>query len=421
MAGPRQNRTAPTAQPSARARGNVQPAAPAPTERRDKFGNIVPDPATDPEGYSAWHAANMQAQREGAYGLERQQELAQPEVGAAIQADRDRVMGTQPTGGTGQFGQGTTTRPTYQQIFDSIPEGSMGFSGPGIIDPAALRTAGSRFQLTPESQNALQQRTAGLFAGMDLTGGGTVPNPSKAETAADQARGALGPAPRLDQGLADRQLGAYQEALGMSRDVLDRLLNGPSVAEKVGARSLENQLAIARSARGGPGAVQDALNQAQQQAPQLQAQAAQQAISEENARLSTAGNVASNFAQAALGARGQDVQIASANTQAATAMVGEIARLTGTQLTLDQQNEQFLGQMARDWAQLDFDFSKMDMEAQEAYFDRQVQIYGIDKQVAAQMKAIAAQEGIGPADWFNGAVGILGAAAGVGAAAIKGG
>jgi hypothetical protein len=166
--------------------------------------------------------------------------------------------------------------------------------------------------------------------------------------------------------------------------------------------------------------VQDALNAAQQQAPQLQAQASQQAVSEENARLAQAGNVASNFAQAALGARGQDVQIASENTRAATSMVGEINKLAGVQLQLDQQNEQFMGQMARDWAQLDFDFSKMAVDQQEAWFDRQVQMYGIDQQVAAQMKAIAAQEGIGPADWFNGIVGVLGGGATLGAAAIKG-
>lgn len=314
-----------------------------------------------------------------------------------------------PAAGTGQFGQGTRTSPTLDQIVANAPPG-VGAGGYTAMPQTAMSGA----------QVTANKPATDVFSRFDM-GGGQVPNPSKAETAANQAGQALGNAPQMDVGFADRQLGAYQEALGMSRDVLDRLLNGPSIAEKVGARSLENQLAVARSARGGPGAVQDALNAAQQQAPQLQAQASQQAVSEQNAQLATAGNVASNFAQAALGARGQDIQIESENTRAASAMVSEIAKLTGTQLQLDQQNEQFLGQMARDWAQLDFDFTKMSIDQQEAWFDRQVQIYGIDQQTAAQMKAIAAGENIGPADWFNGVVGVIGAAAGVGAAAIKGG
>jgi hypothetical protein len=389
--------------------GSASSEGAVPAQRVDRFGTVIPDPAQDPEGYAAWHAGNLAAQSGGAYGIERQQELGQTDVMAGIEADRDRVMSGQPSAPTGQLDPGTRPGATLDQILSRVP------TAPGGAQPTALRSP-SFSGAQPAGVGALQNKVADRIG--TITAGGQVANPSKVEIAAGQARDALGPAPQMDVGFADRQLGAYQEALGMSREVLDRLLNGPSVAEKVGSRALENQLAVARSARGGPGAVQDALNAAQQQAPMLQAQASQQAVSEQNQNLATAGNVASSFAQAALGARGQDIQIESENTRAATTLMQEITKLTGTQLQLDQQNEQFIGQMARDWAQLDFDFSKMAVDQQEAWFDRQVQIYGIDQQVAAQMKAIAAQEGIGPADWFNGIVGILGAGATVGAAAI---
>lgn len=373
----------------------AQPPTAAAAGRVDQYGNAVPQQGT-PE-YDAWWRSNLQQQ-----GLAGQQTLGQIDQTAQI-ADLRNQAPTMPAGGTGQFAQTLKYQPSLGQIAASAPAvGAGGYSAAPTATLVGIKSA-----------TGAKAPMGGFDNGGIMTAG-----PSKAQMAANQARSALGPAPQMDVGFADRQLGAYQEALGMSREVLDRLLNGPSQAKAVGARALENQLALARSARGGPGAVQDALNAAQQQAPQLQAQASQQAIAEQQGLLSTAGNVASNFAQAALGARGQDIQIEQTNVDAATKVLGQIAQLTGQQLQLDQQNEQFLGQMARDWAQLDFDWSKMSVDAQNQWFDRQVQIYGIDQQVAAQMKAIAAQEGIGPADWFNGIVGIIGAGAGVGAAAL---
>lgn len=403
-------------------------------------GPMTPKPATPQPGtpeYSAWWRQSMADQ-----GIQGQVGLGAVDANAQIEADRARVMAQQPAGGTGQFGT-APARPGLNEIAASVPTAQFGAGAALAGAPRAATTGG--------------QALTGPASRLDAPGlNGAPAEPTKVGTAANQASAALGPAPQMDVGFADRQLGAYQEALGMSRDVLDRLLNtdsvfdaqtqstidrllnAPNMAKAMGARALEQQLAVARSARGGPGAVQDALNAAQQQAPQLTAQATQAATQEDLARtqaagqlaaqgsateagrLATAGNVAGNFAQAALGARGQDVQIQQTNVDAASKMVSEIARLTGTQLQLDQQNEQFLGQMARDWAQLDFDFSKMSIDDQNRWFDRQVQIYGIDQQTAAQMKAIAAGENIGPADWFNGIVGVIGAAAGVGAAAVGG-
>src|SRR5688572_4138264 len=302
----------------------------------DAYGNVVPDKTTDPAGYEAWRQKNMAAQGH---------DTSNPAVVAgnlqegagAIQADLNtRQAASTPFSGlnpTGQFAAGRSRAPTVQESlapYAGSGIGAGGFSG-GLTK-------------APTPALSTNRPTQASFS----LGGGTVSNPTKVGTAADQATDALGPAPRVDQGLADRRLGEYQEALGMSREVIDRLLNGPSTANAIGARALESQLAVARSARGGPGAVQQAMSQAIAQTPQLQAQAAQQAAAEELQRVSAAGNVAGNFAQAALGARGQDVDIAKKNTDAGVAIKGMISNLTGTQLELDQRNQELLGQMARD-------------------------------------------------------------------------
>lgn len=312
---------------------------------------------------------------------------------------------------SGQFNPGTTRTPTVaESLAKYAPQVAAAQNTSGFVNIGAKPAAVTSNRPSPG---------AAVFAGMDM-GGGQVPNPSKTETAADQAGKALGPAPTVEQGLADRRLGEYQEALGMSREVIDRLLNGPSTAKAIGARSLENQLAIARSARGGPGAVQDALNQAQQQAPELQAQAAQQAQQEELARAGAAGNVASNFAQAALGARGQDVDIAKKNVDSGLAVKNMITQLTGTQLELDQRNQELLGQMARDMASTQFDWASLSSQEQSHYLDLYMQQYGIDSNIAAQIK-LAQQSGkMSFKDWVNAGVGVLGAAAGVTAAAVGG-
>lgn len=308
----------------------------------------------------------------------------------------------------GQFGPRPTT-PSTQSVFDasvaSAPgAGNGGFRAPadGRIGPRAVSASGPA-------------PAANLFgAGLSSTPG---QGPSKVEQAADQAADAVGPAPRVDMGLADRRLGEYQESLGMSREVIDRLLNGPSTSERLGSQVLRSQLAVARSARGGPGAVQQALSTAQQQAPELQAVATEQARQEELAKLTAAGNVASNFAQAALGARGQDVNIAGKNVDSGLAVKDMVTRLTGTQLELDQRNTELIGQMARDLAALQFDWAQLTEQQASAALDRYLQIYGIDKNYAAQIKAIEAQGKITSKDILNGIIGVVASGASVGAAA----
>lgn len=281
--------------------------------------------------------------------------------------------------------------------------------------------------------------------------------------AATNAETALGPAPTVDMGVANRQQGAVDNSLDLSRravdaaltpvdntqleratqdarNVLDQMLNGPNTAARLGSQTLRSQLALAKSAAGGPGAVQEALRQAQFAAPELEAQAADMATREtlqrqtaagqvagqlqntalgaqqnETQRIGTAAQAASGYAQGALGARGQDVQIAQANQQAASSLLQNVTQLTGVQLELDQRNQELIGQLARDAAALQFDWGQLSAQTQQAEWDRWVKTYGIDQAAAAQIAAAAQQNNKSPWDYI---VSLAGAGASVLAAAV---
>jgi hypothetical protein len=328
-------------------------------------------------------------------------------------------------------------------------QGAGGFAGTGAL-------TGPRASITGTKPVAA--------AGNVDVSAGTRPNgaPTPVQNAANNAKDALGPAPTVDMGLADRGKSTVNDALGLSRQVvdaslapvdqtgltqavgdarkvLDQLLNGPSTAAAIGAQTLRSQLALARSAAGGPGAVQNALQAAQQQAPELQGQATQAAVQENLARQSAAGQLAgglattelgaqqnvtqrlnaasqasSGYAQGALGSSGQDIAIAQSNQGAATALLNNVSQLTGVQLDIDQRQQELIGQMARDMNAMNYNWAALDAETQNKEFDRWVQVYGIDQAAAAQIKAASIANHKGPMDYI---VPIIGAIATVGASA----
>lgn len=311
--------------------------------------------------------------------------------------------------------------------------------------------------IAPGQQN---QAAAGIQA--PTPGTTTAANPAVAQ-AGQNAKDVLGPAPQIDMGLADRDRGAVQQAIGQSqqvvdqalapvdqtqlnqsvsdaRNVLNQLLNGQNTADRIGSQTLRSQLALARSAAGGPGAVQEAFTQAQQAAPELEAQAAQAGTAETLQRLGSAGNVAGavantslgqqqnitnrigtaataagGAAQAALGAQGQNIQVAQANLSAADNMINNIQQLTGTQLNVNQQDKNLIGQMARDAASMDYNWAGLDAAQQDVVFQTWIQAYGIDQSAAAQIKAAAAANHKSTMDYI---MGFVGAAATIGSTAI---
>lgn len=436
----------PAAAPSARARG-TQPAAPAAAgipEDRSKLNYAMLGSNT-----ARWNAATGAYEYVPIQGAPQNNPVtAQTGAGSGVvQGDLVRRQAasaaTRPTGPSGQFDSGRIVNDPTANV--AAAAGVNPFQG------AAL-TGSPRVTVTANRAPPVAAFSAAP----------TVSNPSKVEQGATQAGAALGPAPQIDMGLADRQQGTVNSALGLSqqvvnsalapidqtgldasvanaRQLLDQMLNGPNTAARIGGQTLRTQLALARSARGGPGAVQAALSNAQQQAPELQAQATQAGTQETLARQAAAGNIvnqlqttetnrqanetsrinaasgaASGFAQGALGAKGQDIQVAQSNQSAASNLLSDVARLTGTQLELDQRNQELIGQLARDAAAQDFNWAQLSAQQQDAEFERWVKVYGIDQAAAAQIKAAAAANKKGVWDYI---VPIIGAAATVGAAA----
>lgn len=324
-----------------------------------------------------------------------------PLVGSPIREDTYQVAGAIPAGG------GPVLRDTTGGTVAPTVAGGKG----------AMLTAQTS-QGTTALRDDIERRRQGGEDQMLATAGNfqsPLDNPAATQSASNQAENALGAAPTIDQGLADRGRGAVTGALDMQRNVFDKLLNGPNTAQRLGSQVLRNQLALARSAAGGPGAVQEALRNAQMAAPELQAAAAQAATAETLQRTQAAGNVAQGAGQTALGARGQDVSIAAANQQAASQLMQNVTQLTGQQLELDQRNQELLGQMARDLAAQNFNWGQLDAQAQNNEFERWIKTYGIDVAAAAQIRAAAANNDKGVMDYL---IPIIGSAATLAASAL---
>lgn len=206
-------------------------------------------------------------------------------------------------------------------------------------------------------------------------------------------------------------------ALAMSKDLVDRVLNTPLQTKIAGDQALSNQLATARSARGGAGAQQDALNNAQNMAPQLLQQTDQASIQEQTARAGAAGQAASIFAGVAGGVADREVKIKEANQGAGLHVMDNLTTLTGQDLQFDANQINQIGLMARDFNAMGTAFAGMDVQLQVAQWDDLTKRYGIDKNFDAQIKAIAAQKSIGPLDALKM---VLGGAAAVGGLAVGG-
>lgn len=204
-------------------------------------------------------------------------------------------------------------------------------------------------------------------------------------------------------------------ALAMSQDLVDRVMNAPSQTALLGDQSLSNQLAIARSARGGPGAVQDALGAAQQQAPQLQQQAAQASIQEQVARAGAAGQAASIYAGVATNDANRATTIAQANQTAGLSVLNNLTTLTGQDLQFDAAKMGAIGQLARDYFNNAQVFANMNNVAQIAQWQDLTARYGIDRNFKVAIEKISADEGIGPLDAFKMALGAAGALPGLAA------
>lgn len=198
-------------------------------------------------------------------------------------------------------------------------------------------------------------------------------------------------------------------ALALSEDLINRIVNAPSQTGILGDQVLSNQLAVARSARGGAGATQDALNTAQAMAPQLQQQAAQASIQEQVARAGAAGQAASIYAGVATNDANRAATIAQANQTAGLSVLNNLTTLTGQELQFDAAKMGAVGQLARDFFNNAQVFAQMDNVRQIAQWQDMTARYGIDHNFKAAIEKISADEGIGPLDAFKMALGAVSA------------
>lgn len=281
--------------------------------------------------------------------------------------------------------------------------------------------------ITPGDFNDKGQFEAGLNTA-GAPGAGAVSNVqgdrAVAEGLADQVLGAqpsVDPNNKLTQEnisrltpVIDPSLGRNAEidrAFAMSEDLVNRIMNAPSQTQQIADRSLSNQLALGRSAPGGIGAVQAGVKSAMGQAPQLQAQATQASIQEQQARADAATGAAQIYAGVAAGTADRDVKIAEANQSAAVSVIQNLTTLTGFDYQFDQAKMGAIGQLTRDFFQNAQAYAEMESDEQIVKWQEATKAYGIDKQFQSAIEKIAADEGIGPFEAFKM---VLGGAAAVG-------
>lgn len=219
--------------------------------------------------------------------------------------------------------------------------------------------------------------------------------------------------PVIDPNLARNP--EIDRAFDMSSDLVDRILGTPLQTQQIADRVLSNQLAIGRSSPGGIGNVQAGVKAAMGAAPELQRDAAQQSIAEQQSRFNAASNAANIYAGVAAGTADRSVRIAEANTAAATNVMQNLTTLTGFDYQFDTAKMQSIGQLVRDFFNNAQVYAGLSTQEQIAQWDDLTRRYGIDQNFKAEMARIAASENIGPLDAMKLVLGGVSGAGGLGA------
>ncbi|OFV83850.1 MAG: hypothetical protein A2W26_12930 [Acidobacteria bacterium RBG_16_64_8] len=268
----------------------------------------------------------------------------------------------------------------------SVQRGDFAGTGGQFLPDVGANSLGS----TADDQLTLGRNLADEALGMDPS-----INPASQVTVSNRDR----LTPVVDSDLARNA--EIDRAFAMSKDLYDRIMGAPSQAQALGDQALSNQLALARSARGGPGAVQDALGAAQQAAPGLMQQT-QTAVAQETAQKNQAAQGALGIYSAVAGnTADRATAIATANQGAGLQVLNNLTTLTGQEMQFDAAKMATVGQLARDFMNNAAAFEGMSIQLQIAQWDDVTKRYGIDKNFDAVVKKIAASESIGPLDAFK--------------------
>lgn len=408
---------------------NAQPAAPAaPVNPDDQPNPNNPGGISNNElrrrqqllQQSATQTANINAQGvnyNSPVDAALAQQTAQPAM--ATYQNATRTPGTPGSTFTDSHGRSYTITGGVPQGFNSIADYNASL---GTVQSAGYANGAQQLAFTPPSNPPQPgtnyqptvdngQATAQNLTDQVLGSQPTVPDQNQVNAT---NRDALTPVVNPSLATTD----ATQQALALSQNLVDRIFGLPLQTSMLADREMQNQLAIARGARGGPGAVNVALSQAQQQAPALSEQAAQQTIQEQQARANAAGQAVGLFSNNAQNDAQRAVAIATANQNAGLSVLNNLTTLTGQSLQYDATKMQTLGQLAGFYLQNSAQFAALDTQQQIAVWDNAVKTYGIDKDFDAKIKGYASAHAIGPLEAFSM---ILGVAKGAGSAALTAG
>jgi hypothetical protein len=207
-----------------------------------------------------------------------------------------------------------------------------------------------------------------------------------------------------DYGLSDEARGYQREGLQQQRDLLERLMgfDADKYAAQFGDQALARTVAAGRSQGGGAAAQQAGVFAAMDQAPALYAEGARQASQLENQRLGAAETAAQNFGQLGTMTRGQDEQRAQFESNLSLELANSVANLTQGQVQLNQQESQMFAEMWTDFAQLQSVYAGMDSNEQIAWWQREAQERGQDKQLEAVLASLRADGAVTAKDLVGG-------------------
>jgi hypothetical protein len=219
-----------------------------------------------------------------------------------------------------------------------------------------------------------------------------------------KAWGAVGAVKGGDYGLSDEARGYQREGLQQQRDLIERLMgfDADKYAAQFGDQALARTVAAGRSQGGGAAAQQAGVFAAMDQAPALYAEGARQASQLENQRLGAAETAAQNFGQLGTMTRGQDEQRAQFESNLSLELANSVANLTQGQVQLNQQESQMFAEMWTDFAQLQSVYAGMDSNEQIAWWQREAQERGQDKQLEGILASLRADGAISAKDLVGG-------------------
>jgi hypothetical protein len=324
-------------------------------------------------------------------------------------------------GGTAQGYQVTTPAPIgTQNMTQSALQGRQVYNSEGLEPSRVVRgdiNHNGQFQPgmnsggtpTGGNQGVADDLAVGRGLADEVLGSNPTVDPNNRVTRENMDR----LTPVVDPALARNA--EIDRAFAMSEDLVNRIMNAPSQTQQIADRSLSQQLALGRSSPGGIGAVQSGIKTAMGAAPQLQAQATQASIQEQQARAQAATGAANIYAGVAAGTADREVRIAEANQGAGLSVLNNLTTLTGQDYAFDTAKMQSVGQLARDFFANAQAFAQMDVQTQIAQWNDMTNRYGIDATLKAAMEQIAASENIGPLDAFKLVLGGVSAVGGLAA------